>query len=188
MQGKRFGKRRMHKAPQARLALTFLISGLALCGVAKAASTKGHAPAHAPAAATPAAPEPGWSLAKRSDGLSLSYGLPGDQPVIAFACGQQSGDVAIRVFVDPAKAKIDENQSFSLTIGGVRSSFAGTVAEDRASGGTMLAVTVASRNPMFTALAGPGGMRIEGKGFTKIVTLKAIGDKLRALLASCKKA
>ena len=40
---------------------------------------------------------------------------------------------------------------------------------------------------MFTALAGPGGMRIEGKGFTKIVPLKAIGEKLRSLLASCKK-
>ena len=61
------------------------------------------------------------------------------------------------------------------------------MAEEPESAGTMLAVTVASRNPMFTALAGPGGMRIEGKGFTKIVPLKAIGEKLRQFLGTCKR-
>jgi hypothetical protein len=178
----------MLKELQARLPLALLISGLALGGAAQAAPAKARAPARAPASTTaPAAPEPAWALAKRNDGLALSYGLAGTAPIITFACGQRSGDIAIRVFVEPGKAKIDDNQSFSLTIGGVRSSFAGTVAEDPAGGGTMLAVTVASRNPMFTALAGPGGMRIEGKGFTKIVPLKAIGEKLRQFLASCKR-
>ncbi len=173
---------------QARWPLALLISSLSLGGGAQAAPAKARAPSRAPAtAAAPAAPEPAWSIAKRGDGLVLSYGLAGDEPIVAFACGQQSGNIGIRVFLDPAKAKIDENQSFSLTIGGVRSSFAGTVMEDPASAATMLAVTVASRNPMFTALAGPGGMRIEGKGFTKIVPLRGIGEKLRSLLASCKK-
>jgi hypothetical protein len=184
----------MSKGLQARLPLALLISSFAFFtaaygGVTHAASTKARAPARAPApAAAPATPEPLWALAKRNDGLTLSYGLAGNQPIIALACGPGSGDIVIRVFVDPGKAKIDQNQSFSLTIGGVRSSFAGTVTEDPESAGTMLAVTVASRNPMFTALASPGGMRIEGKGFTKIVPLKAIGEKLRQLLASCKRA
>ncbi|MBV9517578.1 MAG: hypothetical protein JO068_05610 [Hyphomicrobiales bacterium] len=174
----------MPKGLDARFFLALLMSSLALANVADAAPAKARAPA--PAAA-PAAPEPGWALAKRSDGVALSYGLAGAEPVIAFACGPRVGDVAIRVFIEPRKTKIDESQSFSLTIGGVRSSFAGTVAQDPASGGTMLAVTVASRNPMFTALQGPGGMRIEGKGFAKIVPLKSMGEKLRQLLASCKK-
>ncbi len=184
----------MSKGLQARLPLALLISSFAFFtaaygGVTHAASTKARAPARAPTpAAAPATPEPLWALAKRNDGLTLSYGLAGNQPIIAFACGPGSGDIVIRVFVEPNKAKIDQNQSFSLTIGGVRSSFAGTGTEDPESAGTMLAVTVASRNPMFTALAGPGGMRIEGKGFTtKIVPLKAIGEKLRQFLASCKK-
>jgi hypothetical protein len=178
----------MPKGLQARLPLALLISSLLLGGAAQAAPAKARAPSRAPAtAAAPAAPEPAWVLARRNDALTLSYGLAGDEPIVAFACGPRSGDIAIHVFVEPGKAKIDENQSFSLTIGGVRSSFAGTVAEDPASGGTMLAVTVASRNPMFTALAGPGGMRIEGKGFAKIVPLKAVGDKLRQFLGSCKK-
>jgi hypothetical protein len=183
----------MAKGLQARLPLALLISSFAFFtaafgGATHAASTKARAQARTPApAAAPAAPEPLWALAKQKDGLTLSYGLAGNQPIIALACGPRSGDIVIRVFLDPGKAKIDQNQSFSLTIGGVRSSFAGTVTEDPASAGTMLAVTVASRNPMFTALAGPGGMRIEGKGFAKIVPLKAIGEKLRQLLASCKR-
>jgi hypothetical protein len=183
----------MPKGLQARLPLALLISSFAFFtaaygGVTHAASTKARAPARAPApAAAPAAPEPLWALAKRNDGLTLSYGLAGNQPIIALACGPGSGDIVIRVFVDPGKAKIDESQSFSLTIGGVRSSFAGTVAQDPTSGGAALSVTVASRNPMFTALGAPGGMRIEGKGFTKIVPLKAIAEKLRQFLGACKK-
>ena len=178
----------MPKGFQTGLPLALLVSSLALGTLAQGAPAKSRAPARGTApAAAPAVPEPGWALGRRNEALSLSYGLAGSEPVIAFACGQRSGDIRISVFLDAGKAKIDESQSFSLTIGGVRSSFAGTVTPDPTSGGTMLAVTVASRNPMFTALAGPGGMRIEGKGFAKIVPLKAIGDKLRQLLASCKK-
>jgi hypothetical protein len=158
-----------------------LLACLAICGTASAAQLR------APAAAT-AAPEPGWTLERGKDAFALSYGMAnGAAPIIAFACAPRSGDITIRIPEESGKAKIDANQSISLTLGGVRSSFAGTVVEDSTSGGGMLSVTVTSRNPMFTALAGPGGMRIEGKGFTKIVPLKAIGEKLRQFLGACKK-
>jgi hypothetical protein len=139
------------------------------------------------AAAAPATPEPGWTLARGKDAFTLFYGMPnGAVIVIAFTCVPRSGDVTIHVPEASGKARIDESQSVSLTIGGVKSSFAGAVVEDK-DGGYMLSLTVPARTPMFTALAGPGGMRIEGKGFTKVVPLKAIGEKLRQFLAGCRK-
>jgi hypothetical protein len=144
------------------------------------------APRPAPAP-SPATPEPGWTLARGKDALNLSYGMPnGADTIIAFACVPRSGDVTIRLPKVPGKATVDQSQPVSLTIGGVKSSFAGTVIEDQ-DGEMMLQVTVPSRTPMFTALAGPGGMRIESKGFNKIVPLRGIGEKLRQFLAGCRK-
>jgi hypothetical protein len=160
-----------------------LLACLVICGAASAATVRAPAPGAAPAAA-----EPGWTLGKAKDGFALSYGMAqGGGPVIAFACLPHSGDINIRVPEESGKAKLDENQSVSLTLGGVRSSFAGRVVEDSTSGGAMLSVTVTARNPMFTALAGPGGMRIEGKGFSKVVPLRGIGEKLRTFLGACKR-
>jgi hypothetical protein len=174
---------RLQARSQAGLQAVSLLSGLAIFGVAYAAPLRAPAPA-----APPAVPEPGWMLGKGNDTFTLSYGMAnGAGPIITFACVPRSGEIAIRLPEESGKAKIDENQSVSLTLGGVRSSFAGTVAPDPTSGGAMLSVTVTARNPMFTALAGPGGMRIEGKGFTKIVPLKAIGEKLRQFLGTCKR-
>jgi hypothetical protein len=139
------------------------------------------------APAAPATPEPGWTLGRGKDALKLFYGMPnGTDIVIAFTCVPRSGDVTIRVPEASGKARLDQSQSVSLTIGGVKSSFAGAVVEDQ-DGAFVLSLTVPARNPMFTALAGPGGMRIEGKGFTKVVPLKAIGEKLRQFLAGCRK-
>ncbi|MFI5014933.1 MAG: hypothetical protein ACHQAY_21565 [Hyphomicrobiales bacterium] len=140
----------------------------------------------APVTTAPATPEPGWSLGREKDAMTLFYGMPnGTDMVIAFACAPRSGDIMIRVPEASGKAQIDQSQSVSLTIGGVKSSFAGTVEDQDA--GTMLSVTVPSRSPMFTALGGPGGMRIEGKGFSKVVPLKGIREKLRQFLATCRK-
>src|SRR5262249_14280228 len=107
--------------------------------------------------------------------------------VIAFSCLPRSGDIAIRVPNSSGKNTTDKSQSLSLTIGGVRSQFAGTVDEDQNTGGVIVAVTVTARNPLFTALGGPGGLRIEGKGFSKIVPLRAIGAKLNQFLGGCKR-
>jgi hypothetical protein len=90
------------------------------------------------------------------------------------------------VHVPVGKAKVDQSQSLSLTIAGVKSSFGGTVVEDQ-DGTLMLQVTVPARNPMFTSLSSPGGMRIETKSASKIVSLRGISEKLKTFLASCRK-
>jgi hypothetical protein len=137
------------------------------------------------APAAPATPEAGWVLGRAKDGLKLFYGMPdGTETAIAFGCVPRSGDVMIRVPAD-GKSSVDQSQSMSLTIGGVKSSFAGTVVDE--GGSLMIEVIVTARNPMFTALGGPGGMRIEGKSFNKIVPLRGIGDKLKPFIASCRK-
>ncbi|SDR62449.1 hypothetical protein SAMN05519103_07943 [Rhizobiales bacterium GAS113] len=165
-----------------------LIACLALPEPAKAAPAKVPAKASGKAQAASGQPEPSWTLGREKDGLTLFYGLPnGTDAVITFVCMARSGDVSIRVPQDLARGSVDRSQSISLTLGGVRSSFAGSVSDDPVSGGLLVSVTVPARNPMFTALAGPGGMRIEGKGFTKIVPLRMIGEKLRQFLATCRK-
>jgi hypothetical protein len=137
--------------------------------------------------AAPTVPEAGWFLGHDKDALRLFYGMAdGTETVIVFGCTPRSGDVVIHVPLASGKARTDQSQSVSLTIGGVKSSFAGAVVENQ-DGSMALEVTVPARNPMFSSLAAPGGMRIETKGFTKIVTLKAIGDKLRSFLAGCRK-
>jgi hypothetical protein len=134
----------------------------------------------------PAIPEPGWALGRGKDGSTLFYGMPnGTNVTITFACVPRSGDIVIRVPEASGKATVDQSQSVSLTIGGVKSSFAGTVGDQ--DGSATLSVTVPARSPMFTALGGPGGMRVEGKGFTKIVPLKGIHEKLRQFLGTCRK-
>ena len=159
----------------ASLLLCLSISGAALA-----------APKPKPPAA-PMTPEAGWVLGRGKDALKLFYGMAdGTDTVIVFTCAPRSGDVVIHVPVASGKAKVDQSQSVSLTIGGVKSSFGGTVVEDQ-DGTLMLQVTVPARNPMFTSLSGPGGMRIETKSASKVVPLKAIGEKLRPFLASCKK-
>jgi hypothetical protein len=163
------------------------LSVVGLSGAAEAAPARVHVHPAPALAAAPAAPEPAWTLEKIKEGYTLYYGLPKGDPTIAFACAPRSGDVTIHVPEASGKATIDQSQSVSLTVGGVRSSFAGQVVDDVVSGGAMLSVTVPARNPMFTALAGPGGLRIEGKGFTKIVPLKAIGEKLKQFLGTCRK-
>jgi len=140
-----------------------------------------------PHAAPPSAPEPGWALARGKEALKLFYGMPdGTDTVIAFDCVPRSGDVLIHVPATSGKLRADRSQSVSLTIGGVKSSFAATVTEGQ-DGGVILEVTVSTRNPMFTSLGGPGGMRIETKGATKIVPLRGIGEKLRPFIAGCRK-
>jgi hypothetical protein len=163
-----------------------LIAGLALCGPAGAAP-KPKASAKAPVVA--GVPEPGWNLENGKTGPTLYYGLPGAKDaLIGFACVPRSGDISIDVRQEAGRGKPDQSQAMSLTVGGVRSSFAGTVSEDPVNAGLLVSVTVPARSPMFTGLAGPGGMRIEGKGFTKIVPLRTIHEKLRQFLATCRKA
>jgi hypothetical protein len=165
------------------------MAALLASDVSSAATPRSRAhPSHPAASAAPAAPEPAWMLERDKDATTLYYGLPNKENlVIAFSCLPRSGDIAIRVTDTSGKSTVDKSRSLSLTIGGVRSSFAGTVDEDQTTGGVVLAVTVTARNPLFTALAGPGGLRIEGKGFSKIVPLKAIGAKLSPFLGACKR-
>jgi hypothetical protein len=110
----------------------------------------------------------------------------GTDTVIIFSCTPRSGDIVVHVPLTAGKAKADEGQSLSLTIGGVKSSFAGVVVENE-DGSKVVQVTVPARNPMFSALSSPGGMRIETKVLAKNVTLRGIGDKLKQFLGSCKK-
>jgi hypothetical protein len=160
--------------------LIFFLSISSTCFAAPKAP-KGKPPA------APTTPEAGWFLGHEKDALRLFYGMAdGTETVIIFGCRPRSGDVVIRVPLASGKARADQGQSVSLTIGGVKSSFAGSVAENL-DGSMALEVTVPARNPMFTSLAAPGGMRIETKGFSKIITLRAIGDKLRPFLAGCRK-
>jgi hypothetical protein len=140
-----------------------------------------------PPAAAPGTPETGWFLGRDKDRLRLFYGMAdGTGTVIVFSCAPRSGDVVIHLPLPAPTSRPDQAQSLSLTLGGVRSSFAGSVAENL-DGTTALEVTVTARNPMFVSLAGPGGMRIETKGSTKIVPLRGIGDKLKQFLGSCRK-
>jgi hypothetical protein len=126
-------------------------------------------------------------MGRAKDSVRLFYGLPnGTDAVIIFSCAPRSGDVVIHVPLASSKARADEGQSLSLTIGGVKSSFGGLVVENE-DGTKMLQVTVPARSPMLTALSGPGGARIETKSFAKVVPLRAIGDKLKQFLAGCKK-
>jgi hypothetical protein len=143
------------------------------------------APAKAPAA--PATPEAGWFLGRTKEAVRLFYGMQdGTDAVIIFSCAPRSADVVIHVPLASSKARADEGQSVSLTIGGVKSSYAGLVVENE-DGSKMLQVTVPARNPMFTALSSPGGVRIETKSFAKIVPLRSIGEKLKQFLAGCRK-
>jgi hypothetical protein len=162
-----------------------LVSGIASAAPARRPARS----AHPVAPAAPGAPEPAWALDHDKNVTILYYGLPNQENlVIAFSCLPRSGDISIRVPDTSGKTTVDKSQSLSLTIGGVRSSFAGTVSADEKTGGVMLGITVTARNPLFTALGGPGGLRIEGKGFTKVVPLKAIGAKLNSFLGACKRA
>ena len=143
--------------------------------------------AAATAPAPPATPEAGWFLGRAKDNVRLFYGMPnGTDTVIIFSCVLRSGDIVIHVPLAPTKTRANEGQSVSLTIGGVKSSFAGLVVENE-DGSKTLQMTVPARNPMFTALSGPGGMRIETKSLAKVVPLKAIGEKLKQFLAGCRK-
>jgi hypothetical protein len=143
--------------------------------------------AAATAPAPPATPEAGWFLGRGKDKLRLYYGMAnGADTIIIFSCTPRSGDIVVHVPLTLGKARADDGQSLSLTIGGVKSSFAGLVVENE-DGTKMLQVTVPARNPMFTALSSPGGMRIETKAFSKNVTLRAIGEKLKQFLGSCRK-
>jgi hypothetical protein len=127
-------------------------------------------------------------LERDKGAVTLYYGLPNEESlVIAFACGPRGGDIEVRLPDTSGRATIGQNQSLSLTMGGVRSSFAGTVGEDPKSGAATISVTVTARNPLFTGLGGPGALRIEGKGFTKIVPLRAISAKLNQFLGACKR-
>jgi hypothetical protein len=165
-----------------------LFSAMAgLTGAPALAAPVKHPAKPAPAAGAPAEPQASWTLGHQKDGLSLSYGLPNQDSVIAFGCVVKSGDVSIQVPQDASRGRADQSQPLSLTIGGVRSSFAGIVSDDPTNGGLLVTVTVTARNPMFTALGGPGGLRIEGKGFAKNVPLRGIGEKLRQFLATCRK-
>jgi len=166
---------------RALVPVLLLLSG---ASSAVAAAPKKHpAPAQHP---VPTTPQPAWMLGKMKIGNGLSYAMPdGSDLAIAFVC-TKSGDVAIRIPEASGKARADQSQSVSLTIGGVRSSFAGTVTEDD-DAGIMLEIRVPSRNPLFTGLAGPGGMRIEGKGFAKNVPLRGVRDKLKVFLGGCRR-
>ncbi len=169
-----------------RAAALLFCLGIAFClGISSACVAAAKPKPKAPAAA-PATPEAGWFLGHDKDRLRLFYGMAdGSDTVIIFSCAQRSGDVVIHVPIAAGKMKADQSQSVSLTIGGVKSSFAGAVVENQ-DGSMTLEVTVTARNPMFTSLSGPGGMRLEGKSFSKIVPLK-IGDKLKQFLGGCRK-
>jgi hypothetical protein len=135
----------------------------------------------------PAAPEAAWFLGRAKENFRLFYGMAnGTDAVIILSCVARSGDIVVHVPLTSGKAKAEEGQSLSLTIGGVKSSFAGLVVENE-DGSKMLQVRVPARNPMFTALSGPGGMRIETKSLSKVVPLRAIGEKLKQFLGSCRK-
>jgi len=159
---------------------------LLLCLGCSAAALAAPKP-RAKAPAAPAAPEAGWNLSHAREALRLFYGMPdGTGTAIIFSCMPRNGDVVIHVPLEAGKAKADQSQSVSLTIGGVKSSFAGRVVENQ-DGTLVLELTVPSRNPMFTSLGSPGGMRIETKGVAKIVSLKGIGVKLKPFLAGCRR-
>ena len=159
----------------------------AMAGAPVLAAPVKHPAKPAPAAGAAAEPQASWILGHQKGAFSLSYGLPNQDSVITFACIAKSGDISIQVPQDANRGRADQSQPLSLTIGGVRACFAGLVSDDPTNGGLLVTVTVPARNPMFTALGGPGGLHIEGKGFAKNVPLRAIGDKLRQFLATCRK-